>query len=71
MAKRAHSIIFVAALTLVIFVTASLAGSQGESQQPRIAQAAPLFKLQSLSGDTLALADLRGKFVVIHFAASW
>ena len=56
---------------MVIFVTASMAGSQGEAQQPRIAQAAPLFKLQSLSGDTLALADLRGKFVVIHFAASW
>jgi peroxiredoxin len=32
---------------------------------------APGFELQSIGGDTLSLADLRGKFVVIHFGASW
>jgi hypothetical protein len=32
---------------------------------------APLFELTSLQGDTIALPRLRGRFVVIHFAASW
>jgi len=42
-----------------------------ESAQPKIGQAAPAFELQTLKRDTVALANLRGKFVVIHFAASW
>jgi cytochrome oxidase Cu insertion factor (SCO1/SenC/PrrC family) len=39
--------------------------------QPMIGVDAPGFELQSIGGDTLSLADLRGKFVVIHFGASW
>jgi cytochrome oxidase Cu insertion factor (SCO1/SenC/PrrC family) len=39
--------------------------------QPMIGMDAPDFELQSIGGDTLSLADLRGKFVVIHFGASW
>jgi cytochrome c biogenesis protein CcmG/thiol:disulfide interchange protein DsbE len=32
---------------------------------------APMFKTETLEGDTLALADLRGKPVLINFWASW
>jgi peroxiredoxin len=50
---------------------AGLVRSETEGQQPKIGQAAPLFKLISLDGDTVSLANLRGKIVIIHFAASW
>jgi cytochrome oxidase Cu insertion factor (SCO1/SenC/PrrC family) len=39
--------------------------------QPMIGMDAPGFELEGITGDTLSLADLRGKFVVIHFGASW
>jgi peroxiredoxin len=33
--------------------------------------AAPAFELKSLEGKTISLADLKGKYVVLHFAATW
>jgi peroxiredoxin len=45
--------------------------SEGEDQQSKIGEAAPLFQLESLHGDSVTLTNLHGKFVVIHFAASW
>ena len=42
-----------------------------EFPQPKIGEAAPAFTLESTKGDKVALTDLRGKFVVIHFATSW
>ena len=42
-----------------------------EQRQPMIGEAAPAFRLTSIDGRSVALADLRGKNVVIHFAASW
>jgi len=45
-------------------------GSDGEGQV-RIGETAPTFRLESLTGDTVSLAALRGKVVIIHFAASW
>ncbi len=64
-------------LSIVIALVALGAGTiraQEESEaapQPMIGMDAPGFELQSIGGDTLSLADLRGKFVVIHFGASW
>ena len=43
----------------------------GTADQPMIGQPAPGFDLCSLNGDSLSLADLRGKFVVLHFGAGW
>ena len=40
-------------------------------QQPMIGDPAPPFNLKDLKGKTLALADQRDKFVVIHFGTSW
>jgi peroxiredoxin len=58
-------------LNLQLILAGLAQSNEGEGQQPKISQPAPLFELVSLDGDTLALAKLRGKFVVIHFAASW
>jgi cytochrome oxidase Cu insertion factor (SCO1/SenC/PrrC family) len=56
-------------LLLLVFVPVSSVAE--EFPQPKIGEAAPAFNLESTKGDKIALADLRGKFVVIHFATSW
>lgn len=71
MSKRVFLPNFIVVLSLQILIAGSLMSSEDEGQQPKIGEAAPLFQLKSLHGDSLALANLRGKFVVIHFAASW
>jgi hypothetical protein len=53
-----------------------VAGSMGAaftaaSDQPMIGESAPEFRLESLVGETVGLADLRGKIVVLHFGAGW
>lgn len=60
----------------IVFMTTGFEKAHPEqgseaSPQPMIGMAAPGFELLSIGGDTLRLADLRGKFVVIHFGASW
>lgn len=39
--------------------------------QPLIGAPAPGFSLESLAGETVSLADQRGKIVVLHFGAGW
>ena len=58
-------------LLLLLLVTVPLNCFAGELPQPKIGEAAPAFSLETLQGEKLALVDLRGKFVVIHFATSW
>lgn len=41
------------------------------SSHPMIGDEAPPFELETVGGGTLGLADVRGKYVVIHFGASW
>jgi hypothetical protein len=78
--RRKIMIRFARAIVISSTVLAIVAGSAGmigaqegdkNAPQPMIGMAAPGFVLQSIGGDTLSLADLRGKFVVIHFGASW
>ena len=40
-------------------------------EQPMIGDPAPPFSLGGIDGNTCSLADLRGKFVVVHFGTSW
>jgi len=42
-----------------------------EGAEPMIGASAPAFELPSLQGDHVALADMRGKLVVLHFGAGW
>ncbi len=58
-------------LCLFVLTVFPMTGRAQENVQPKIGQAASAFELQTLKRDTIALANLRGKFVVIHFAASW
>ncbi len=39
--------------------------------QPMIGQIAPAFSLTGLDGKSYSLEQLRGKYVVIHFATTW
>ncbi len=40
-------------------------------EQPMIGEPAPPFELPGIDGNTHSLADLRDRFVVIHFGTSW
>lgn len=40
-------------------------------RHPWIGDVAPAFALEDVDGTTLALEDLRGRYVVIHFGTSW
>ncbi|MBI1767358.1 MAG: TlpA family protein disulfide reductase [Bacteroidetes bacterium] len=42
-----------------------------QSDQPMIGQVAPSFTLKGLDGKTYSLEQFRGKYVVIHLAATW
>lgn len=38
---------------------------------PMLGEPAPTFSLPTLDGETFALADQKGSYLVIHFGASW
>ncbi|MCU7550488.1 TlpA family protein disulfide reductase [Chitinophagaceae bacterium LB-8] len=42
-----------------------------QQEQPMIGQIAPAFTLTGLDGKTYSLEQLKGKYVVIHFATTW
>lgn len=52
---------------LVVLITAAA----GQMKQQMLGEPAPAFDLPSVQGDSVSLESLRGKLVVIHFAASW
>jgi hypothetical protein len=54
----------------VIFIGSKSALTIG-AQQPMIGQPAPPIDLKTTGGKRVDLSELRGKIVVIHFAASW
>jgi cytochrome oxidase Cu insertion factor (SCO1/SenC/PrrC family) len=61
---------------MVIMVTGASATARAEEEsavasQPMIGAAAPDFTLKQINDTTLSLGDLTGKYVVIHFGASW
>jgi cytochrome c biogenesis protein CcmG/thiol:disulfide interchange protein DsbE len=49
----------------------SLETTARDQKQPMIGEPAPAFSLKSLDGKIVSLEQQRGKFVVLHFAASW
>jgi peroxiredoxin len=54
----------------MVFVFASVS-LYAQDEQPMIAQPAPLFELKGVDGKTYSLDQLKGKYIVIHFAATW
>jgi hypothetical protein len=63
-------------ITLIVVLLglgASLAGAQvsGVSTHPMIGEAAPVFDLPEVDGGTLSLESFKGRYVVLHFGASW
>jgi cytochrome oxidase Cu insertion factor (SCO1/SenC/PrrC family) len=56
-------------LILVLVMSMSLAFCQ--NSQSMIGKEAPDFSLKNINGETFKLSELKGNFVVIHFATSW
>ena len=54
-------------------LTAVVASAEGPdvSSHPMIGEAAPAFDLEEVAGGTLTLESLKGRYVVLHFGASW
>src|SRR3990170_3718293 len=58
--------------SLVLFAAISFSiVSVAQEQQPMLGQPAPSFALKAIDGKTYSLEQLRGKYLVIHFAATW
>lgn len=43
----------------------------GVASHPMIGEEAPAFVLEEVGGDTLSLDSLKGRYVILHFGASW
>lgn len=58
---------------MIVFIAASMALSQSKAQdsQPMLGETAPPFTLTGIDAATYSLDQFRGKYVVIHFAATW
>ena len=53
---------------VIVFVSVGL---YAQDEQPMIGQPAPLFELKDVDGKAYSLEQLKGKYIVIHFAATW
>jgi cytochrome oxidase Cu insertion factor (SCO1/SenC/PrrC family) len=70
--RKIRTVFYIYAFVFVLFLVVIPGSNFAEKLlQPKIGEAAPAFNLENLQGEKLALEDLRGKFVVIHFATSW
>lgn len=58
-------------LGLLAILALRLSPVAGDLKQPMIGEKAPGFALKDLQGKLVTLEQQRGKFVVLHFAASW
>lgn len=59
-------------LVAAVLTVAALSPASGAADAtPSVDGLAPEFSLKSLEGQPVALSQLRGQFVVIHFAATW
>ena len=56
---------------IIAFLTISVARPAGPVDTPIVGRPAPAFDLQTLDGQRVALADLRGSPIVLNFWASW
>ena len=71
MSNRLFPFKYAVLMLMLLIIAVPVTGFAEELPQPKIGEAAPPFTLESLQGEKVALVDLLGKFVVIHFATSW
>lgn len=58
--------------SIVLFTAISFSiNAEAQEQQPMLGQPAPSFLLNAVDGKSYSLEQLKGKYVVIHFAATW
>ena len=55
--------------TLVLFLSLFLLGMA--ASPPLVGGPAPAFKLETVDGQIISMADLKGQFVVLNFWATW
>jgi len=61
-------------LVFLVLLIASAAMAQAAAEldaHPMIGEVAPEFQLERVNGEPLSLEDLKGKYIVMHFGASW
>jgi cytochrome c biogenesis protein CcmG, thiol:disulfide interchange protein DsbE len=61
----------IARLPVAAAFAAALLAAPGEGGPPLLDRPAPTFRLRGVDGTALSLGDLRGRFIVLHFGASW
>lgn len=71
--ERIITIVLAAALlaTLAVVLYRHFRGGGAAGAAPRVGQQLPAFALPGLRGDTVRLADYRGKVVLVNFWATW
>ena len=69
--RRAATVALVVILSIGAFAHTRADDTPDISSHPWIGEMAPDFKLKTVAGGELSLEDLRGRYVVIHFGASW
>ena len=73
--NRNYVISLVGLMALFLLIIGSIQANDSEgtpvSNQPMIGDMAPAFSLMDLNDQLVTSDDLRGSYVVIHFAASW
>jgi peroxiredoxin len=55
----------------IIVLMLSIVSCFGQEDQHLIGSVAPSFSLKAMDGKTYSLEQMRGKYVVLHFAATW
>jgi len=62
-----------ALISLLLGLAAAMAGAEdsGVASHPMIGDKAPAFDLEEVGGGTMTLESLKGRYVVLHFGASW
>jgi cytochrome oxidase Cu insertion factor (SCO1/SenC/PrrC family) len=65
--------IAVAAIACTALGTGGLAAAADSptAGHPMLGEKAPAFELESVAGEMKSLGDFRGKYLVVHFGASW
>jgi len=56
---------------IVLGTLVAAAQESGVASHPMIGDNAPAFELREVGGATVRLASFEGRYVILHFGASW